>query len=320
MEKTIYLIGGSGFIGSCLANKLSKNKSLKFKIIDKKTSKYYPKLCTIVDIRNYSALEGSLSTNSLLIHLAAEHRDNVKPVNLYYDVNVTGAHNLCNVARKMDINKIIFTSSVAVYEKSNTKINESSNLKPFNHYGKSKLQAEKIFMKWQLEDPFRRVLVIVRPTDVFGEGNRGNVYNLMRQIYLKRFVMVGRGSNIKSLAYVQNLADFILYTMKVKSGIHIYNYADNPDLSVMEFINIIKKELGQQKTDIHIPSLIAYILGYIADLFSLLLGKEMVLSSARVKKFTMPTIFSRKKNGEFKPHFDLIRAIRKTVSYEFKKK
>ena len=319
MEKTIYLIGGSGFIGTVLANKLSKNKCLKFQIIDKKLSKYYPQLSKIVDVRNYNALEDSLSKDSLLIHLAAEHRDNVKPVNLYFDVNVTGAHNICNVARKRNINKIIFTSSVAVYEKSNKEINESSNLKPFNHYGKSKLQAENILRKWQLEDPLKRVLVIVRPTVVFGEGNRGNVYNLMRQIYLKKFIMVGRGNNIKSLAYVQNLADFILCTIKAKSGIHIYNYADKPDLSVREFVNFIKKELGQPKTHIYIPFFIAYIVGLVADLFSFLLRKEMVLSSARVMKFTMPSTISRKKNGEFNPHYELKNAIRKTISYEFKR-
>jgi nucleoside-diphosphate-sugar epimerase len=132
--------------------------------------------------------------------------------------------------------------------------------------------------------------------------------------------MVGRGCNRKSLAYVQNLADFILYTIKDKSGIHIYNYADKPDLSVREFVNIIKKELGQPKTDIYIPFLIAYIVGCMADLFSFLLRKEMVLSSARVMKFTMPSTFSRKKGEEFNPHFELKKAIRKTISYEFKKK
>ena len=319
MEKTIYLIGGSGFIGTVIANKLSKNKSIRLQILDKKISKCYPQLSRIVDVRNYGALEDLLTENSLLIHLAAEHRDNVKPVNLYYDVNVTGAHNICNVARKKNINKIIFTSSVAVYEKSKKEINELSNLNPFNHYGKSKLQAEKIFTEWQLQDPLKRVLVIVRPTVVFGEGNRGNVYNLMRQIYLKRFIMVGKGKNIKSIAYVKNLSDFILLTTKDKPGIHIYNYADKPDLSVRQFVNIIKKELGQPETDLYIPVIIAYILGYIADFFSFLFRKEMAVSSARVTKFTMPSIFSRKKNREFNPHFDLIKAIKKTISYEFKK-
>ena len=45
---------------------------------------------------------------------------------------------------------------------------------PFNAYGKTKLEAENIYRAWAAEDPLR-TLVIVRPTVIFGEGNRGNV-------------------------------------------------------------------------------------------------------------------------------------------------
>ena len=56
-------------------------------------------------------------------------------------------------------------------------------------------------------DIFRcRSLVIVRPAAVFGEGNRGNVYQLLRQIASRRFVMVGSGHNRKSMAYVGNVS------------------------------------------------------------------------------------------------------------------
>ena len=38
-------------------------------------------------------------------------------------------------------------------------------------------------------------LIIVRPTVIFGEGNRGNVYNLLNQIASGKFLMVGKGEN-----------------------------------------------------------------------------------------------------------------------------
>ena len=53
--------------------------------------------------------------------------------------------------------------------------------------------------------------MIVRPAVVFGEGNRGNVYELLRQIMARRFVMVGSGRNRKSIAYVGNLSAFLMY-------------------------------------------------------------------------------------------------------------
>jgi len=43
--------------------------------------------------------------------LAAVHRDNIKPISLYDDVNVAGAKNICKIAEKHNINKIIFTKA-----------------------------------------------------------------------------------------------------------------------------------------------------------------------------------------------------------------
>ena len=72
--------------------------------------------------------------------LAAEHKDNVNPIS-YYDVNVEGTKNVLKewIAMELLINFYQLSSCLCL----NTKFNEQSNPKPFNHYGKSKLKAEK---------------------------------------------------------------------------------------------------------------------------------------------------------------------------------
>ena len=55
-----------------------------------------------------------------------------------------------------------------------------------------KFLAENIFKKWQQENPKERCLIIIRPTVIFGKGNRGNVYNLLKTIASKKFVMFGK--------------------------------------------------------------------------------------------------------------------------------
>jgi GlcNAc-P-P-Und epimerase len=84
---------------------------------------------------------------------------------------------------------------------------------PFNEYGRSKYQAEEVFRRWQQEDANQRTLVIVRPTVVFGERNRGNVYNLLKQLASGHFVMVGKGPKYKSMAYVENVAAFLEHAL-----------------------------------------------------------------------------------------------------------
>ena len=47
-----------------------------------------------MDVRNADALRQALHGVELIYLLAAEHRDDVRPVQKYYDVNVGGARNV----------------------------------------------------------------------------------------------------------------------------------------------------------------------------------------------------------------------------------
>jgi nucleoside-diphosphate-sugar epimerase len=181
---TIDIVGGSGFIGTRLVKRLAKGGIKSINIIDKVSSNQFPTLVKQADVRSAEELRQSLSLDGVLINLAAEHRDDVRPVRLYDEVNVGGARNLCQVATEKNINKIIFTSSVAVYGFAPAGTDETGAIEPFNDYGRTKYEAEEVFRSWQKEAPDRRTLVIIRPTVVFGEGNRGNVHNLLKQVFI----------------------------------------------------------------------------------------------------------------------------------------
>jgi len=199
------VIGGSGFIGTRLCKRL-KERNNKFTIIDKSQSKTFPeetKLCNICDHEELLDLQIDAS---IIVNLAAEHRDDVRPKTLYDKVNVEGAKHVCHLAERKNINTIIFTSSVAVYGFAEKGTDETGKINPFNDYGRTKYEAENIYREWQQKDPSTRNLVIIRPTVIFGEQNRGNVYNLLNQIASGKFVMIGDGENIKSMAYVENIA------------------------------------------------------------------------------------------------------------------
>ena len=110
----INVIGGSGFIGTRLCQRFVRFEK-PFQILDKAPSLVFSDQAVLADVRSLDALRAHIAEGAALINLAAEHRDDVRPLSLYDEVNVGGARNLCTVAREKHVNTIVFTSTVAVY-------------------------------------------------------------------------------------------------------------------------------------------------------------------------------------------------------------
>jgi nucleoside-diphosphate-sugar epimerase len=315
----VNVIGGSGFIGTRLMSRLRHTGVAESKIIDKVLSKAFPDLVTLSDVRSVEQLRASIVNGSVIVNLAAEHRDDVRPLSLYDEVNVGGAENICTVAREKGVQTIIFTSTVAVYGFAPIGTDESGKIAPFNDYGRTKFEAEQVFKAWQAEKTTERTLVIIRPTVVFGEQNRGNVYNLLRQIASGKFVMVGSGENRKSMAYVENIAAFIEYSMSFKPGVHIYNFIDKPDFTMNTLVGNVNRILGRPaRISFRLPFTVGYLIGKGFDMVAAMTGKRFAVSSIRVKKFCANSVYNTAldKTGFVRP-VPLEQALAQTVSYEF---
>jgi nucleoside-diphosphate-sugar epimerase len=314
----IVVVGGSGFIGTRLGSRLSR-AGKDFKIVDKVVSSTFPSRTLLADVREVETLRAAFHDGATIINLAAEHRDDIRPLSLYDDVNVGGARNVCTVASEKQVQTIIFTSSVAVYGFARIYTGENGEIAPFNDYGRTKNEAEQIFKAWQATAPTVRTLVIIRPTVVFGEQNRGNVYNLLRQIASGKFVMVGNGENRKSLAYVENVAAFIEYAICFKPGVHIYNYIDKPDFTMNTLVANVNAKLGKtRKISLRLPFAIGYLIGKGFDIAAAVTGKRFAISAIRVKKFCANSVYNTAidKTG-FTAPVPLDQALAKTVRHEF---
>ncbi|MCF6171902.1 MAG: NAD-dependent epimerase/dehydratase family protein [Bacteroidales bacterium] len=320
MTKKVTVIGGSGFVGTRLINLLKSDFIVHN--IDKNNSAFFPEITSICDVRNQKNLSDVIGSTDTVILLAAEHRDNVSPTRLYYDVNVEGTRNVLDVMAGKGIKNIIFTSSVAVFGLNKPNPDENYPVDPFNHYGKSKYQAEEILTKWQKEDANRSV-TIIRPTVIFGENNRGNVYNLLKQIASGNFQMVGKGINKKSMAYVGNVVEFIKYSIhNYQPGIQVFNYIDKPDMTMNELVGQVEKSLSKKISSTRLPYWLGMLAAYGFDILSVLTGKKFAISSVRVKKFCATTQFDATKahSSGFVAPFTLSEGLDKTLQHEFLQK
>ena len=311
------VLGGSGFVGGRLTPLLMAQGAL-VRIADIQHSEAFPELWTECDVTRLESLRLAFAGAGVVINLAAVHRDDVRPLSRYDEVNVEGARLVCQAAREAGIQKIVFTSSVAVYGFQPKPVDEAGPFEPFNAYGRTKLEAEGVYRAWAEEDPLRS-LVIVRPTVVFGEGNRGNVYNLLYQIASGKFLMVGAGKNVKSMAYVGNVAAFLAHTLTLGPGIHIYNYVDSPDMNTRDLVVHIRRSLGKSPNAPRLPRSVAMAGGHLLDVAARLSGRTFPISALRVRKFCESTQFRAERVAQtgFVPPYSLRDALTRTITYEF---
>lgn len=317
----IALIGASGFVGTRLID-LLKNEPEKYEMknIDLLPSHFFNEITTIGDVRDQEQMNKELAGHDIVILLAAQHRDDVSPTSLYYDTNVGGMEKTLKAMEANGIKRLIFFSSVAVYGLNKPNPSEDYSPKePFNHYGKSKLQAEQVAEKW-FETHKDWNIDIIRPTVIFGERNRGNVYNLLKQIAGGKFLMVGKGNNCKSMAYVGNIVAFVKYMIdEVTEGYNVFNYIDKPDMTMNELVPLVSKVLNKHIPSVHFPYWMGMMGGYCFDALAFVTGKKLAISSVRVKKFCATTQFCADKvlATGFKAPYTLAEGLSRTLEFEF---
>jgi nucleoside-diphosphate-sugar epimerase len=318
----VTVIGGSGFLGTRLIA-LLRQAGHEVVNLDLLPSDRHAAVTVLGDVRDPAAVRAAVSGSAVVVLLAAQHRDDVRPVSLYDEVNVGGARVVAEAAAAEGVRRIVFTSSVAVYGLEQPHPDEDSPTRPFNDYGRTKLLAEGVLGAWAAADP-ERSLAVVRPCVVFGEGNRGNVWTLANQVASGRFFMIGKGDNRKSMAYVGNVTAFLSREVEATSrGVTVTNYADKPDLSTRALIDLITTELGLPGRGRRpVPPRVAKRAGQVFDLAARLSGRTFPISAVRVEKFVAETTVdtARLTASGFVPEFTIEDGLRRTLAAEFPQK
>lgn len=311
----ICIPGGSGFIGRYFHEQLTA-KGHEVVILDLIKPEWdttgvggKPSAFFHGDIRDPAIVQRAIRGCDRVLNLAAAHHDFGIAEKTFFDVNENGARVLCEAMDKEGIKEVGFYSTVAVFGDAPEPHHEDAPKVPVSNYGKSKLAGEKVYEAWVNKGDGRRALVI-RPTVTFGPRNYANMYSLIRQIKSGKFVLVGDGSNIKSLSYVENIVDatIFLWTKEGRKNWDVFHFVDKPDLQSRQISEQVYVSLGKSLPKFHIPLSLACLLALPFDIVIKLTGKNLPVSSARIKKlFAMQTKFEAQKvlDAGFRPKIPL---------------
>jgi UDP-glucose 4-epimerase len=151
MKQKLLITGGAGFIGSVLTAYLIDHGHEVVVVDDLSTghSKRLDSRASLIQasILGKSALVAALVGVNTVIHCAAKSlvEESVSSPELYHQVNTEGTRVLLEAMKEAGVSNIIFSSTAAVYGDSKIQpITESSEIKPVNPYGKSKIEAERL--------------------------------------------------------------------------------------------------------------------------------------------------------------------------------
>ncbi len=175
---SIFICGGSGYLGSLLANSLCKKYNVIVGTRNRKKINNYNKHIKVkqVNYYSYNSLEKSVKNIDLIIHLVGMNKaDSQKKPKQSLKLKKKVTENLLKLANKNN-SKIIYFSSIQIYKNfsSKKKINENSETFNADPYSKAHLVAEKILK----QSKKKRNIIILRLSSVFG----ANILNTSKEL------------------------------------------------------------------------------------------------------------------------------------------
>ncbi len=261
----VLVIGGAGYIGSVVSNKLVGDHDVS--VIDnlsKGVKSLLPGEVSFYegDILDVEFLRKVFSKKNfdVVMHFAAlkdageSMRDLAK-----YSQNIIGTINILNVMVEFGVKKIVFSSSAAVYGEPGQKvISEDHLVNPVNFYGFTKLESERL-IKWYHKQKGID-FVVLRYFNVAGDSLgyidpfASNIFPIICEVLSgkrKSLEVFGDdydtrdGTCIRDYIHVSDLADAHIKALSVKDSC-VVNLGSSKGYSVLELIKVFEKVSGKK--------------------------------------------------------------------------
>jgi UDP-glucose 4-epimerase len=250
----VIITGGAGFIASHVAELLVKSGNHILAIDNFSTGKI-ENIAELLEKypSNLQVQEGDITILPFMnrifnefkpkyvVHLAAQAAITTAWDNPVKDitVNAVGTLNVIQASKSVGVEKIIFSSTSAVYKETNAKLKESSQILPANPYGISKLAAE-----YYLRCMFP-ASTILRFGNVYGEkqvpiGENQLIPRMIRHFkYGDTFYIHGDGKQERDFVYAGDVAQAVTNALYNKPG--IFNISSGQSFSVNEIAGMIEE-------------------------------------------------------------------------------
>lgn len=210
-NKKILVTGGTGFIGSRLAERLYLDEKADVRVMVHS----WPKAAWVsrlnvelikADITNAEEVDKAVAGCELVFHCVGVGGTREQAMN----INVNGTRNVLEACKKHKVKRVVYLSSVVVHgDKIYEGMDESTPFVSYNDaYADAKIEAEKTF--WTMVNEYNIEGSVVRPTYVWGPLSQYYSIDYVQQMKKDIFYLVDKGMNDCNAVYVDNVVDLCL--------------------------------------------------------------------------------------------------------------
>lgn len=273
----VLVTGAAGFIGSHLAETLLASGERMRALIRKSSSKRFLPPVDLVygDLTTGEGLAEALTGVNVVIHAAGVTK--ALHAREYYRGNVAATETLARALAGKGV-RFVHVSSLAAVGPSlgEIPVTENTEPRPVTHYGKSKLEAERIVRDLTPD------AVIVRPPVVYGPRDTG-VLQVLKPISKGWSVEIAGGTQWFSALYVADLVEGLWAAVKSPSAAgRTYFLAHRKPVSWSELADVAARLMGRRVRVLRLPAAAARAVGLGAELWSRITRQPGILSREKI--------------------------------------
>lgn len=260
----ILITGGAGFLGSSLANRLAQDGH-EVRVIDDLTTGDRARLNRSIhftrgNVGDIPKLWSLLQDVDCVYHLAARVSvaESILYPRDYNDINTGGTVSLMEAMRDAGIERVVLTSSGAVYGHQPTQpVSENVSLDPDSPYAVSKLAAEQylhaIGKLWNIETVALRIFNTYGPHQPLPVSHAPVVPRFLQQALTGgSIVLFGGGQQTRDFVYISDVVEALIQAATARHiNRKVINVGSGVETSILDLARTIETVLGKKINLIH---------------------------------------------------------------------
>ena len=323
----VLITGGTGFIGSSLADRLL-DEGHQVRLLSLVNTSAESANARRLAARGAELLEGSVAERALheralegvdvVHHVAAAMRESGVPNRVFWDTNLAATQDLVRSSRARGVRRFVYCSTMGVTgDVRGRTVDERVpyDPNPRDIYQRTKAAAE----AWVLEEARATGFpaTAVRPADVYGPGDV-RLLKLFRMVQKGRFVYLGHGRGRRHMIYIDDLLDGMLAAQEAKGAVgEVFLLAGPAPVALRRLVELIARELGAPPPRLRLPYRPVWLLAAGVEAVCRPLGLRPPLYPRRVDFYAHDYEFDTSRARSvlgFAPRVAVEEGVRRTVA------